>query len=121
MPAIRKGDAEVSLAEYVADMPDGCRVRREWEAMRAAVPFTLFGAWVFEFFWNDADPGDVEAADAQEKAVEFGLLKRTSEADSGATHAEDCEWQDDMPLDECCCYAPMLAPLALAAYKEAVK
>lgn len=74
--------------------------------------YAKFGAWAFEMFWHDGEPGDIDAADAQEKAAEFGLLGRTSEADAGATHAEECEWQPGMPLDECCCYTPMLPPLA---------
>ena len=122
MPAIRKPEREISLAELVAqmlkEMPANCRARREWDAMR---PFTLFGAWAFEFFWHDAEPGDVDASDAQEKAVEFGLLQRTSEADAGATHDELCEWEPGMPLDDCCCFTPTHAPLDLAAYKEAAR
>jgi len=84
------------------------------KALRDVEPWARFGSWAFEMFWHDSEPGDIDAADAQERAVEFGLLARTSECDAGATHAEECDWQPGMPLSECCCVAPCRAPLRLA-------
>ena len=45
--------------------------------------FAAFGAWCFEAFWNDAEPGDLDASDLQEKAVECGLLRRRESDDDG--------------------------------------
>ena len=76
--------------------------------------FAAFGSWVFENFWHDGEPGDIEAYDAQEKAAEFGLLGRTSEVDAGATHAEGCDYSPDAPPTECCCFTPTRRPLDVA-------
>lgn len=76
--------------------------------------FAAFGSWVFESFWHDGEPGDVEAIDAQEKAVELGLLGRTSETDPAAAHAEGCDCSPGAPAAECCCYVPTRRPLDIA-------
>lgn len=50
MPAIRKNpDAEPSLAEIIADMPDGCRARRELDEVYE------FLVWAEEYFDGRAD------------------------------------------------------------------
>lgn len=46
MTAIRKDPgAEISLAELVAQMPDGCRARREWERLRERDCSRLLRRW----------------------------------------------------------------------------
>ena len=78
--------------------------------IEAADPWARFGEAVFEQFWGDGEPGDMEGGDLQEIARECGLLGRTAEVDAGATHAEGCEWEAGMSTDECDCWAPMRAP-----------
>lgn len=82
-------------------------VRSSSARIEAADPWARFGEAVFERFWGDGDPGDLEGGDLQEIARECGLLGRTAEVDAGATHAEGCEWQPGMPADECDCWSPM--------------
>lgn len=77
-----------------------------------------FGAWAFESFWQDGEPGDLEGGDLQERAMALGLLGRTAEHDAGATHAEDCEWQPGMPAEDCDCCIPLAAPFDSAAIRS---
>ena len=89
-------------------------LREQAEAqVEADAKWAAFGAWAFENFWHDGEPGDIEGGDAQEAAVRFGLLGRTSEHDAGATHAEGCDFSPEAPPTECCCYTPLLAIRAL--------
>ena len=78
--------------------------------IEAADPWARFGDAVFDRFWSDGEPGDVDGGDLQEIARDCGLLGRTAEVDAGATHAEGCEWQPGMDADECDCWAPMRGP-----------
>lgn len=96
-------------------------LRRMQKALAAAqadnarlLPFARFGSWAFEAFWGDGEPGCVEAEDAQEFAVEIGLLGRTSEVDASATHAEGCDYSPDAPLTDCCCFTPLRSILSRA-------
>lgn len=84
-------------------------VRDAIARIEAAEPWARFGAAVFEKFWDDGYPGDVEGGDLQEIARDCGLLGRTAEVDAGAAHAEGCEWEPGMSPDECDCWAPMRA------------
>lgn len=131
-PLVQQDDLEALLADSDALAAAEARIvhllqRDEWaasdrDALRAQVatlrPWALFGAWAFEEFWHDSEPGDIDGADAQEKAVECGLLARTSVCDAGATHAEGCDWQPGMPNEECCCYSPCKPPLAATAPEQ---
>lgn len=69
-----------------------------------------FGSHMFEAFWKDGEPGDVDAEDAAEWATDAGLLARRAEKDAGAVCAEGCDWQEGQPLDECSCLFPTTAP-----------
>lgn len=73
--------------------------------------FATFGGWAFEEYWSDGEPGDIDAGDAQEKAIECGLLGRTSEVDPNATHAEGCDYSPVASASECCCFIPTRRPL----------
>ena len=73
-------------------------------------PWSSFGEAVFDRFWGDGDPGDLEGGDLQEIARECGLLGRTADVDAGATHADGCEWQPGMDAGECDCWSPTRAP-----------
>lgn len=56
--------------------------------------FARFGQCCFEWFWNDAEPGDLDASDLQEKAVECGLLRKRKLGDDQCSCdeiSEDCE------------------------------
>ena len=56
--------------------------------------FAAFGQWCFEEFWSDGEPGDLDASDLQEKAVEFGLLRKRKLGDERCSCDEiedDCE------------------------------
>lgn len=118
---------EAALKERSDDDSERTRERdeaRKWGGQQftevaSLLPWAHFGAWAFEEFWHDSEPGDIDGTDAQEKAVECGLLARTSTCDAGATHAEECEWQPGMPDEECCCYSPCRAPLATLAPESA--
>lgn len=74
-------------------------------------PWARFGAKAFDAFWGDGDPGDIDGSDAQEYAVEAGLLSRRATADAGTSCSEYCEWTPDRPLNECMCLFPTCAPL----------
>lgn len=102
---------EATFAELDATRAQLAAREAECVELRA---FAAFGSWVFENFWHDGEPGDIEAYDAQEKAAEFGLLGRTSEVDAGATHAEGCDYSPDAPPTECCCFTPTRRPLDVA-------
>lgn len=84
----------------------------------SVLAYARFGSWVFEMFWQDGEPGDIEGGDAQEAAIRFGLLGRTSEVDAGATHAEDCEWVPEAPANECSCYVPMFPAIRALAEED---
>lgn len=114
-----KGSSAVercACGKYVAARLAGARAMQE-----AAEPWAKFGAAIFERFWSDGEPGDIEGGDAQEIARECGLLGRTAEVDAGATHADGCEWQPGMPLDECDCWCPMLKPYRALVPEDVVK
>lgn len=81
-------------------------IRQGATRIEAADPWARFGDIVFGRFWNDGEPVDVEGGDLQEIARECGLLVRTAEVDSEATHADGCEWQPGMPMDDCDCWTP---------------
>ena len=120
----RVAELEAKRAHETQHLLNCCAERDKALAAREAEcvelrAFAAFGSWVFENFWHDGEPGDIEAYDAQEKAAEFGLLGRTSEVDAGATHAEGCDYSPDAPPTECCCFTPTRRPLDVARHAGA--
>ena len=75
-------------------------------------PWSSFGEAVFDRFWGDGDPGDIEGAELQEVARECGLLCRADEAGDGIEHGEWCEWEPGKPLSECECWFPSKRPFS---------
>lgn len=106
----------VEMVEASALDAANARIAELEAALVSADPWARFGDIVFERFWSDGLPGDLEGGDLQEIARDCGLLGRTAEVDAGATHAEGCGWEPGMPMDDCDCWAPMLGP-----YRSAVR
>ena len=85
----------------------------------AADAYARFGDEVFDQFWSQGEPGDIEGGDLQEIALKCGLLARTADVDAGATHSEWCEFNTDSGAEGCDCFAPTLPSYrALVAQQE---
>ncbi len=103
------GDVVLVGTEFMAGLYDELTALRE--RVKTLEPYARFGSKAFEFFWHDAEPGDVDASDAQEMAVQAGLLRRRAPEDIGLSCCEYCDWQPGQPVEECSCLFPTLAPL----------
>jgi hypothetical protein len=110
-PILVEQFAEVRAEGYAA----GVAAEREATGSRAA--YAGFGAWAFEQFWHDAEPGDIDAGDAQEAAIKYGLLRRRVEGDEGATCGTEigCDYSHGDPVSKCECLFPVFAPLRARA------
>ena len=66
-------------------------------------------------FWLQAngEPGDIEGGDAQEHAVECGLLRRWQPEDGPGPHCDACEDTEGEP-GSCSCLFPTLKPFGPA-------
>lgn len=105
------------LRETIETLEGSVRLTGHADTVRAAIArieaadrWARFGESVFETFWDDGNPGDVEGGDAQEIALACGLLRRRTESEAGASCGDGCEWTEDDPLDDCECLFPVGAP-----------
>ena len=100
------------LHQAVGTETDEANVRAAIARIEAADPWARFGEAVFDAFWCDGDPGDIEGGDLQEIARECGLLCRADKAGENVEHGEWCEWEPGKPLSECECWFPSKRPFS---------
>ena len=103
------------LAAWAAAVRPTCeRVRAEEReaCVMERLPWAEFGAWAFEYFWHDGEPGEIDAGDAQDAAERVGLLSRRREKlDDGYECHSECGWEPGQPVSECVCLFPTRRPL----------
>lgn len=119
--------------EYGLDLPAILAALTEAEALRAQIVasqarevatarYAAFGAWAFEKFWHDAEPGDIDGGDAQEAAVRLGLLRRRTEYDTDSPCADFCTWEpSEGPVSDCECLFPTTGPHVAPTDTEALR
>ena len=90
----------------------------EVDALRAAIAderkHADFGSRVFELFWCDGEPGDLDGGEIQAMAIESGLLRRVDASDGPGPHCEWCEDESGAGV-ECSCLMPTMARRAKEA------
>lgn len=100
------GDSPLALGAIITHAIARARAEGAASERERLEVWAEFGSWAFDSYWSDGEPGDVDWADTQEKALALGLLTRRTEAQATYSCAEGCEWEAGKPFDECECLFP---------------